>query len=121
VAAHPLGIGIGATGSSAIKLQKLRADPGAPVYEADNYYFKMLLELGVVGLWFFVLLLMSVFGAARTAEQTLTGSAALLAQSSAAMVLGAAGASAVATYFEIFPMDVMFWVTIAVVAACAAE
>jgi hypothetical protein len=121
VAMNPFGIGIGATGSSALKSGALRGDKAAVVYEADNYYFKTLLELGVMGLWLFSLVLISAFGAVRAAEHRLTGSAVVLAQGTSAMLAGAAGASAVATYFEIFPMDVMFWVTIAVVASCSTE
>jgi hypothetical protein len=37
------------------------------------------------------------------------------------MTLAAAAASVVATYFEIFPMDVYFWLLVSVVATCNRE
>jgi hypothetical protein len=44
-----------------------------------------------------------------------------LAEGVTAMVLAAIAACAVATYFEIFPLDLLFWVLVAVVASMSAD
>ncbi len=49
----------------------------------------------------------------------LTGQA--LRYAVAALVLAAAVVSLVATFFEVFPLDVYFWMLVAIVTACAAE
>lgn len=118
VLAHPLGVGIGASGSASEKAAELdRSD--ASIYQPDNYYYKTLYELGLLGLWMLVLLLASAFVAARTAASQLSGVDAALADGVTASVLAAAVVSTVATYFEIFPMDVYFWLLLGVVATCA--
>ena len=116
VGAHPVGAGIGATGSASEKVASLRGR--ADVYQPDNYYFKILLELGVVGLWLLLLVLLASFLSARDTARRLTSRDGALALGVAAMTVAAAGASVVATYFEIFPMDVYFWLLLAVVATC---
>ena len=113
---NPAGAGIGATGSASEKVAAIR--DRADTYQPDNYYFKIGLELGVVGLWLQVLLLAAAFGSCRAAAAVLPGRDGELALGSAAMVLAAAAASVVATYFEIFPMDVYFWLLLTVVATC---
>jgi putative inorganic carbon (HCO3(-)) transporter len=118
VLAHPLGVGIGASGSASEKAAELdRRDTST--YQPDNYYYKTLYELGLLGLWMLVLLLVSAFLAARAAASRLFGMDAALADGVAASVLAAAVVSTVATYFEIFPMDVYFWLLLGVVATCA--
>lgn len=117
--AHPLGVGVGASGSASEKLALLH-HPGATTYQPDNYYFKTLLELGVVGLWLLVLLLLGAFASSRQASLRLEGRDAALASGVAASILAAVVASFVATYFEIFPMDLLFWLLVAVVATCEA-
>lgn len=114
VGTHPAGAGIGATGSASEKVATLRED--ADIYQPDNYYMKIALELGVVGLWLLLLLLTSAFLSARVAARQLSSRDRDLSLGVAAMVLAAAAASFVATYFEIFPMDVYFWLLISVVA-----
>lgn len=112
----PFGNGIGSTGSasekSAAVAEGVTASAATSGYQPDNYYLKMLLELGPLGLWLFLLLLLSVFLVARRSEQQLRGPDRGLAAGIAATYLGAATASFVATYFEIFPLDVYFWITV---------
>lgn len=123
----PLGNGIGSTGSAAEKAA-LVAGSTASTYQPDNYYFKTVYELGPLGLWLLLLLLVSAFLHARWLSRDL-GTAALglspalstevrrdaaLAAGIAASVLAAMTASLVATYFEIFPLDVFFWLFIGV-------
>ena len=118
IGAHPGGGGIGATGAASEKVSALRGR--ADVYQPDNFYLKVALELGVVGLWLLVLLLAAAFASTR-ARAGAGGRDGALALGTSAMVVAAAGASMVATYFEIFPMDLYFWVLLAVVATCAPE
>ncbi|MDQ1403723.1 MAG: hypothetical protein QOG03_2039 [Actinomycetota bacterium] len=115
--ANPLGVGVGASGSASAKVATLQRS-SANTYQPDNYYFKTLLELGVVGLWFLILLLFGAFSATRRAAFRLEGRDAALASGVAASVLAAVVACFVATYFEIFPMDLLFWLLLAVVATC---
>lgn len=121
IVANPGGVGIGASGAAIEKVSVYRGD-GPEYFQADNYYyFKVAFELGVVGLWLFVLLLVAVFRTTTVAAGRLAGPDGELARGVAAMVLAAGVASVVQAYFEIFPMDLFFWFLLAVVASCAAE
>ena len=117
VVAHPLGAGIGSTGAAALKAQEFAK--AGEVYEPDNYYFKTVYELGVIGLWLFVLILLSGFRCTAAAAQRLAGANRALVDGIAAQILGAAVASAVANYFEIFPVDLLFWMLLGVAATTA--
>jgi putative inorganic carbon (HCO3(-)) transporter len=113
----PVGHGIGLTGSAGEKVQqvlKLNND----VYQPDNQYFKTIYELGVLGLFFFVLLLLSAFWTARAAVPRLHGRDQALAEGLSAHILGVMAACFVATYFEIFPMDFFFWLLLSIVVTC---
>lgn len=135
VLAAPLGNGIGSSGSAA---EKTAAAVGttASTYQPDNYYFKTIFELGPIGLWLLILVLISVFGLARRTSLALRAQvaaapdlgAAQQAQRDAALaagigatVLAAAAASVVATYFEIFPLDLLFWLLLGVLSSLGAE
>jgi len=115
VFSNPFGVGLGASGAAA---EKAAIGTGVRTYQPDNFYFKTVLELGVLGLWMLVLLLAGAFSASRAAAGRLDGRDAALAAGVAAMVAAAAAASFVATYFEIFPMDLFFWLLLTVVARC---
>ncbi len=111
VETHPLGVGIGSAGAVAERL----ANPGH--YQPDNYYFKTLYELGVLGLWMFVLLLLGIFWSThRGAARARAPSRALL-DGIAAFVLASMAAALVDSYFEIFPIDLTFWLLVGVAAA----
>lgn len=111
---HPLGIGVGATGAAAEKA----AGAGARTYQPDNYYFKTVLELGVLGLTLLGLLYASAFLWASDLSRRLVGRDGALALGVAASLAAVAAGSVVATYLEIFPMDLFFWLLLAVVARC---
>jgi hypothetical protein len=119
VVQHPFGVGLGASGAVAETVQELDkvALPGqdAP-YQPDSYYFKMLYELGVLGLWLTLLVLIGVLVTCHRAGRRMFGRDRSLTDGVTAMVLAAIAASSVATYFEIFPMDLLFWALVAVVA-----
>jgi hypothetical protein len=113
----PTGHGIGLTGSAGEKVEKLLKLNG-DVYQPDNQYFKTIYELGVLGLFFFVLLLLSSFWTARAAVPRLHGRDQALAEGLTAHILGVIAACFVATYFEIFPMDFFFWLLLSIVVTC---
>jgi len=121
IAEHPLGEGIGSTGSAAEKLTELTGESTEDVVQPDNFYFKTTLELGVLGLWVVLLLFVTAFASASVAARRLAGYDGALATGVAASVLAAAAVSLTATYFEVFPMDAYFWMLLAVVAACVPE
>jgi putative inorganic carbon (hco3(-)) transporter len=112
IAEHPLGAGVGRSGAASEKAVEL--DVSGAAFQPDNYYFKTAYELGVLGLWVFVVFLVAVFcflniGAARGHSRD-----APFLDGVAAFVLAAATASVVATFFEIYPMDAFFWVLLGI-------
>jgi hypothetical protein len=113
--AHPMGIGIGSTGSAALKVSELRG--GQKVYQSDNYYFRTLLELGVLGLWMLLLVIGSAFATTRFATSGLDPPDTALVTGVGAAILAAAVAAIFSAYFEIFPMDLLFWLLLGVVSA----
>jgi hypothetical protein len=121
IAEHPVGQGIGSTGSAADKLTEQSGKSKKDVLQPDNYYFKTTLELGVFGLWLLLLLFVTAFSSAHGSARRLRGYDGALATGFAASVLAAATVSLVATYFEVFPMDAYFWMLLAVVATCVPE
>jgi hypothetical protein len=120
VLAHPLGVGIGASGSASEKTAEL-GSRDASIYQPDNYYYKTLYELGLLGLWLLFLFLLSAFISTRAASAQLSGVDTALADGVTASILAASVVSTVATYFEIFPMDVYFWLLLGVIATCAPQ
>lgn len=127
---HPLGQGLGATGSAAAKaleggnpmLSELSLQAavqfGFMPYQPDNYYMKTMVELGPLGLWLFVLVLVCAAVSTLRASRLLDGRDAALALGVSGTVIAAAVASTVATYLEIFPLDVYFWLLLGTV-GCA--
>jgi putative inorganic carbon (HCO3(-)) transporter len=113
----PIGHGIGTTGSAGAKVsQILKLTDNA--YQPDNQYFKTNFELGVLGLFFFVFLLIASLLTARSAATRLHGRDQALAEGLSAHILGVIVACFVATYFEIFPMDFFFWLLLGIVVTC---
>lgn len=113
---RPLGHGIGSSGSAAEKLATMKST----VFQPDNAYYNVMYQLGPIGLW----LLLHVL-----AECTRTGlriAHRLPDRADAALALGigllggaVASASLVSTYFEIFPAEMLFWVSLGVLAQLA--
>lgn len=130
-ALRPFGQGIGSTGATAEMFETqgkavdtvLSDSSGGPQrYQADNYYVKMLVELGPIGLWLFAWV---VLAAARDGHrvsrslmaETGNGSEARdrgLAFGIAGATVGAIAAALVATYWEVFPADLLFWACLGV-------
>ena len=115
VVRHPVGAGVGSSGASAEKLAEL-GRAGRPVYQPDNQYFLTLYELGPLGLWMLALLLWAAFTVCRAAARSQAGADGDLALGATAFVVAAAAASTVASFLQIFPMDVLWWVLLAAVA-----
>lgn len=118
----PLGNGIGTTGSAAEKSEELGADvaelvtygSGSDLYLPDSQYVKTIIELGPIGLWLLLLLGAAAISTALVVARRSSGDDRALAQGIAASVIGAAAASLVANYLEIFPLDFYFWLLLGV-------
>jgi hypothetical protein len=119
VVEHPLGAGIGSTGSAAEKLVALHH--ATTSYQPDNYFFKTVYEFGLLGRWLLILVLVAAFTTASGLAGRLRGVDAAFCDGLAAAVLGAAAASLFATYLEIFPLDLLFWLTLGLLARMAAD
>lgn len=130
VMTNPFGAGLGSTGSAAEKLETATQNtPTAYLamlqnlnpelaYQPDNYYVKVLIELGPIGLWAFVTLLVVVLVSTLRASRYTRGVDSAFCLGVSASIVGACLASMVSTYFEIFPMDFYFWLLISAV-GCA--
>jgi hypothetical protein len=120
VAANPLGEGTGAVGAPAERVLAEAGVRGGPddAYQPDSYFVKIGIELGVLGLWLFVV---AMAGALRTAHRAARadGRDGALASSTAAYIVAAITASMVATFFEIFPMEAYFWLLLTVTSGMA--
>jgi polysaccharide biosynthesis protein PslJ len=118
---HPFGLGLGASGSAAARIALANGRAEATTYQPDNYYVKMALELGPVGLWLFILVIISAAVSTLRAARVLRGRDGALALGVSASVVAAAAASFVATYLEIFPLDVYFWLLLGVVGCSVSQ
>jgi O-antigen ligase len=118
---HPIGSGIGTIGAAAQKVQSLSAaSPNQQAaFQSDNSYLKVGFELGLIGLWLFVALLVSAFLTGRYVERRVEGMDQHFAASWSATVLAIMASALVATYFEMIPMDAFFWMMLATVSAMA--
>lgn len=116
---EPLGVGIGSTGSAAERAEDIetaRFDrPEGQTYQPDNYYIKILVELGPIGLWIFLaVIILALSFSWRVARATSTTDDKALALGILASTMGAAAAATVSTYWEIFPADLFFWLFLGV-------
>ena len=113
---RPWGSGIGASGAAVAKTASLTGSH-THTFQPDNYYFKEIYELGIPGLVLFVWLLVAAFWDADRKENRIRGpdSGVVLWRRRLRPGCGRR-VPVVSTYFEIYPMDLMFWLLIAVVA-----
>jgi hypothetical protein len=93
---------------------------GKAPYQPDNYYFKTLYDLGLLGLWMFALFLLGAFRSTTSTADHLEGADRAFADGVVGMIIAVAVASLVSTYFEIFPLDLLFWLLLAVAATLSA-
>ena len=116
IVSHPVGVGLGSSNAAAEKTAGALGGVGE-VFHPDNEYYRAAYELGVIGLWLVVLLLVSAFRSARAVATSLPPDGALFAVAVSSTVLAAAAASFVTTYLDTFPNNVYFWLLLGVVAA----
>jgi len=116
---HPVGSGIGSTGSAADKTAALTGVSTGSL-QPDNYYFSTLYELGVPGLYFLVLLLLAAILETDRAARRTAGLESEVLLGITASFLAAAVAMTVATYLQIYPMDLTFWMFLGIAATSSA-
>jgi O-antigen ligase len=116
-AADPFGNGIGTTGAAAEKALEVASSDDI-FYQPDNNYFKIIYELGVLGLFFFSMTLIACFLYTRDVERQVKGSDRALVIGTSANILGVIVAEVTLVYFEIFPDDLFFWILMGTVASC---
>jgi putative inorganic carbon (HCO3(-)) transporter len=116
IVSHPFGGGIASTGAAASKVADAAHQANALLVQPDNSYLKTGFELGLPGLWMQILLLVALVLWCRKVERRVRGDDARFVMSFTAQLLGIIVAATVSTYFEIFPMDVLFWLMIGIVA-----
>jgi hypothetical protein len=124
IQAHPLGLGIGTAGAVAEATtndQTSTTGNGKPPFQPDNYYFKTVYEFGLIGLWMLILYLIGVFKSTTAIAERSSGFDRAFCDGVAATVLAAMAASLVATFFEIYPLDLLFWLLVPTVAALGAR
>lgn len=116
---HPLGSGIGTTGAAADRTAQLKNTDRDLAFQPDNSYLKVTFELGIFGLWFLVLMLVSMFLFTRSVERRVTGIDKDFVAGVSAQWLAIMASAVVATYLELVPMDQMFWLMMGIVATMA--
>jgi hypothetical protein len=111
------GEGVGATGSVAERFADNPRSLDQPrSYQPDNYYVKTLVELGPIGAWLFLWVVVGGYVAAhRTAGRPNPDPG--LAHGIAAATAAALVAGLAASYWEIFPADLLFWILLGVAAS----
>lgn len=124
---HPIGTGLGSSGAAADRIStasgaSFQTEGGLSTnYQPDNYYVKSALELGPIGLWIVVVLLITTLAWCTRLSRFLPRPDDALALGVGASIVAAMFASLVSTYFEIFPIDVYFWLLLGVVGCAAAQ
>ena len=124
IVVHPLGTGLGASGAAADRMSTASGHEFSGLstnYQPDNYYVKMLLELGPIGLWLFLAMIVTALIWTTRLGDRLPGRDGALALGVSSSIVAAMFASVVATYFEIFPIDLYFWLLLGVVGCAAAQ
>jgi len=117
IAERPLGWGLGTVGAAAEKAYPVPDDStpsfGLPIkdlpYQPDNQYVNIGLQLGVLGLWLFVLILRGAYKEGRRVSALPVPADAALGAGITASIIAAVVGALVATYWEIFPLDAYFW------------
>jgi len=127
---HPFGIGTGEAGAAAgaINIHKGAArgyqfggvGGDGLAYQPDNQYFLFALELGLAGLWCYILFLVSAFRTSVRASERVGGEASAFSLGTAAVVLAYAVAGIPSTILEILPVY-YFWLVLGVTSALAPD
>src|SRR5207248_5858371 len=100
-------------GAAQAKVASKAHMPNAVLLQPDNSYLKTAFELGVIGLWLQILFLISLLVSTRRDERRLERLGrtvdARFVMSFTAQMLAIFAAATVATYFEMVPMQSLFW------------
>lgn len=117
----PFGSGLGTVGAAAeratgedVRTGDQLATSSDQPYQPDNHYLVVGLQLGVLGLWAFLAMVISALRHAHRLARRATEPDSALAAGIAAQVVGAAVAALTASYWEIFPLDLYFWMLLGV-------
>jgi putative inorganic carbon (HCO3(-)) transporter len=125
IVSHPWGGGIASTGAAQAKVASKAHTPNAVLLQPDNSYLKTAFELGVIGLWVQILFLISVLVSTRRDERRLERLGrtvdARFVMSFTAQLLAIFAAATVATYFEMVPMQSLFWLMVGITASISAD
>ena len=121
IADNPFGTGIGTTGAAADTSALLKNENPDLTFQPDNSYLKVTFELGVIGLWLLVMMLVSMIIYTRSVERRVSGIDVDFVAGCTAQLVALAAGSLVATYLELVPMDQLFYMMAAIVATMAPE
>jgi O-antigen ligase len=121
IADNPFGTGIGTTGAAADRSALLKNENPDLTFQPDNSYLKVTFELGVIGLWLLVMMLVSMIIYERSVEKRVSGIDVDFVVGCTAQLVALAAGSLVATYLELVPMDQLFFMMAAVVATMAPD
>jgi hypothetical protein len=128
---HPFGIGTGQAGAAAgtisvrqgngrgYQFDGVGSSTGL-AYQPDNQYFLFALELGLAGLWCYILFLVSAFRTSVRASERTGGDDSALALGTGAVILGYAIGGTSFTILEILSVY-YFWLLIGVTTALAPD
>lgn len=110
---YPVGQGLGITGAAGEKIARENGDGISP-YQPDNYYVKLALEIGPIPVFLFIGILLICYVTMMRSYRLRTGEDRAFSIGVAAFIVASAAASLVATYLEIFPIDLYFWLLVSV-------
>lgn len=128
---NPFGSGIASTGAAAAKVSdssgssSSSSSTNATLLQPDNSYLKTAFELGLPGLWLQLLFLVALVMWSRVVERLCEKVGrhfdARFMMSFTAQLLALMAAATVATYFEMIPMEPLFWLMVGVTACIGGE
>jgi O-antigen ligase len=107
IASNPLGSGVGSVGAAAQKaddddnIDRFPTAVSDDAYQPDNYYMKVLIELGPFGLWLFLAAILGCWFHGRRLSRTRDGVDGALAAGITAATVAPAAAGLVSSYWEI--------------------
>ncbi len=115
--AEPFGHGVGSSGSAAEAV----AGATGTYFQPDNAYFHYGYQLGPLGVWLLVHALVAVVATGLRLSRQLPPETAAWCLGISLATSGAMAASFVANYFEIFPVDLLFWACLGILTALDME
>lgn len=119
---NPFGAGLTASGAAQsatleapIKVaETFSLSSQVPIVQPDNYYLKVLVDLGLPGMWLVILMVVFALTYAWRIMRTANEENRALAAGICAAMGAAATAALVSTYWEIFPAELLYWMLLGV-------